>query len=165
VIAFLISWLFLSESPVSAYEQIRHDFQTILNSTEKTARFISKHHHRKEALSMAYLSAAEAMMAEEVFNPYTKYRHFTNGTKQLDDLINKNQQNIEMRFLRLMIQKESPSFLGYRDDIGDDLNAFCTHFSSYRVCGSEYKTYMKNILIDMFREDRLYFTRLNKLEA
>lgn len=165
MIAFILSWLLFTDPPLNKFEQMRNDFQSVLISSEKTAGFISKYKQQKEVLSRAYLAAAEAMLAEVVFNPYSKYRHFSNGTEQLDALIKQNQQNIEMRFLRMMIQIEAPSFLGYKNEINEDLNAFCAYFSIYEGCGAEYKKYMKSILIGMMSESPNYCVRLNKLEA
>ena len=51
-----------------------------------------------------------------------KYESFTKGKKQLESIIKKYPDNIELHFLRLTIQDNLPSFLGYDDNISEDKN-------------------------------------------
>ena len=60
------------------------------------------------------------LKAKEYYNPYKKYEAFSEGKKQLELLITKNPNSIELRFLRLTIQDNLPSFLGYDDNITED---------------------------------------------
>ena len=45
---------------------------------------------------------------------------FRQGRKQLDAEITKDNENAELRFLRLMIQEHAPGILGYRDSLQKD---------------------------------------------
>ena len=45
---------------------------------------------------------------------------FKDGHKKLQAAINKDEDNAEYRFLRLMIQENAPGFLGYKDDLKKD---------------------------------------------
>ncbi|MBI35146.1 MAG: hypothetical protein CMP67_07270 [Flavobacteriales bacterium] len=60
------------------------------------------------------------LKAKEYYNPYKKYEAFSEGKKQLELLITKNPNSIELRFLRLTIQDNLPGFLGYDDNITED---------------------------------------------
>lgn len=71
-------------------------------------------------VSRAYFGASKAMMAQYSFSPIKKYKLFIAGTKQIEQsiVIHKEVENI---YLRLLIQLNSPRFLGYSDNIQNDL--------------------------------------------
>ena len=48
-------------------------------------------------------------------NPFYKLYLFKKGHELLEDAIKADPDNIEFRFLRLMIQENAPGFLGYND--------------------------------------------------
>ena len=60
------------------------------------------------------------LKAKKSYNPYKKYESFNKGKKQLELLIKKYPDNVELHFLRLTIQDHSPIFLGYNDKIEID---------------------------------------------
>lgn len=49
-----------------------------------------------------------------------KLNLFKAGHKKLEKAINSNKDNTEYRFLRLIIQENSPKILGYKDQIDED---------------------------------------------
>lgn len=69
---------------------------------------------------LGYKAAATMVMANHVFNPLTKLSHFNQGRKELDALLKVNALNHELRYLRLSIQLNAPSFLGYSGQIAED---------------------------------------------
>ncbi|MDC1211994.1 hypothetical protein N8Z73_00795 [bacterium] len=74
----------------------------------------------KSTTNRAYLGAAKALMAEVVSNPYTKLSYFNDGKKLIDQAIKMDPKNAELRYLRFMIQQNTPDFLNYSDDINAD---------------------------------------------
>ena len=60
------------------------------------------------------------LKAKDFFNPFRKYDAFVEGKKQLESLIKKYTNNLELRFLRLTIQENLPDFLGYNEQIDID---------------------------------------------
>ncbi len=69
---------------------------------------------------MAYKAVATMMMAKFVFNPYIKLSKFNEGKRLLDKSVSSDEKNIETRFLRFVVQTNSPQFLGYNTDISND---------------------------------------------
>ena len=67
-----------------------------------------------------YIAVAYMIEAKHVYNPSTKLSYFNKGKLQLDNSIIKDPQNIELRFLRLCMQLNAPSFLGYNNQIKTD---------------------------------------------
>jgi hypothetical protein len=60
------------------------------------------------------------LKADYYVNPFKKWDSFKKGKEQLDAIISKNKRNIELRFLRLTIQDNLPSFLNYDKNIKED---------------------------------------------
>jgi hypothetical protein len=74
----------------------------------------------------SYKSVCHSAMAQFVFSPYTKYKMFHEGKKQLEIAI-LTQASVENIFLRLIVQLNTPSFLGYSSDIESDLKFLQTN--------------------------------------
>lgn len=71
-------------------------------------------------LLLGYKGAVEMGMARHASNPFKKMGYFSKGKEHLDDAINRDTADIELRFLRLTIQVNLPSFLGYSGNIESD---------------------------------------------
>lgn len=69
---------------------------------------------------MGYKSMSHFLACYHSYNPYTKYKYFLSGKELMESAIGKYPDNIELRFLRLTIQLNVPSFLGYSDKISED---------------------------------------------
>ena len=73
-------------------------------------------------LLLGYKGAVEMGMARHASNPFKKMGFFSKGKEHLDNAINQDTSDIELRFLRLTIQVNLPSFLGYSSNIESDKN-------------------------------------------
>ncbi len=71
---------------------------------------------------VCYKGAAQMIAAKYQINPFSKLNSFNKGKKMIEAAITRNPNCIEMRFLRLSIQKNLPSFLGYNNNIVGDKN-------------------------------------------
>lgn len=69
---------------------------------------------------LGYQGVAEAMMADRVLNPWKKYQHFVAGTETLERALKIEPNNLELRFLRFLVQSKSPRFLGYYSKLEKD---------------------------------------------
>lgn len=57
-----------------------------------------------------------------------KLNLFKEGSKKLESAISKDTGNTEYRFLRLMIQENAPSILGYKNNIREDSDLVRQHY-------------------------------------
>lgn len=71
-------------------------------------------------LELAYLGALETIWAKYASNPFSKLGTFYNGKEKIETAVKKAPDNLEIRYLRLSIQKSAPGFLGYDDNIKTD---------------------------------------------
>jgi len=74
----------------------------------------------KNPLFLGYKGCAHMIMAKHVSGPFTKLSYFKKGKNMLERPIQADSHNIELRFLRLTIQKNAPALLGYNGDIKAD---------------------------------------------
>lgn len=74
----------------------------------------------EDPFSMAYKGMSQLMICFHSYNPYTKFKYFLKGKESLEEAIRKDPDNIEYRFLRLSVQLNTPSFLGYSSNINED---------------------------------------------
>lgn len=76
--------------------------------------------HIESNVHLAYLGAFQAIMANHVFSPLEKLSTFNQGRKNIDKAVQQSPLDPEIRFVRLSIQKNSPAFLGYNNQIDED---------------------------------------------
>lgn len=74
----------------------------------------------QSAFVIGYAGATKMIMAKHVFNPITKLNYFNAGKKMLNKAIAKDNNNVELVFLRYATQVSAPSILGYTSNINTD---------------------------------------------
>lgn len=105
------------------------------------------------ALLTGYKGAAIMMEANHVFNPITKLSRFKKGKQLLEYAIKLDGTNVELRYIRLTIQTNVPSILGYSNAIEIDKkvimnelellkdkdlrNRMISYLTQAKVCNSE----------------------------
>ena len=95
---------------------------------------------------ISYNIVGEIMMIKYEMNPYKKLKEFNFLTNKIDSIISKNSKNVELRMLRYSIQKKSPFFLRYIDNINSDLTYIKQNLNTLTVNEIEYiNTVLKRI--------------------
>ena len=95
---------------VFKYDSVCTDLYQRIDSTD-----VSSH-----VLLTGYKGSLCMGMALHHINPFKKMSFFGDGKKLLEESISREPQNLELRFLRLTIQTNLPSFLGYSDNKESD---------------------------------------------
>lgn len=91
-----------------------------LSSEKVEKQFIEKYETSSDPSIQAYVLAIRMKQIEYMYNPVTMISLFKKYTKELEAMAAQNPKNIHIRYIRLLIQEKSPSFLGYNDDIPKD---------------------------------------------
>ena len=112
-------------------------------------------YNEHNALLMGYKASATMMMAQYVFNPFTKFSYFKKGKQMLEKAIQVDSKNIELRFLRFSTQTNIPSFLGYDEHIDED-KTFLLNSLSFMT-----DTSLKEMIIPALVKSK-YLTALEK---
>lgn len=73
-----------------------------------------------QAVLMAYTGMYHMLAARDHVNPISKWSSFRKGKNLMDDAVERDNNNLEIRLLRLSAQLSVPSFLGYNNNIEAD---------------------------------------------
>lgn len=117
---FISSILFLN---VSILDEVRANYNNLVSDKELCEKMILELEETKNnsAIHLAYLGGLQAIWANHVFSPISKLKTFNKGKKNIEKAIEKEPDNVELRFIRLSVQKNAPSFLGYQSNIKEDI--------------------------------------------
>lgn len=85
----------------------------------------------ERALFKGYLGVATMMRARITGNPLKKWYFFNKGKVLLERAIDNKPDQVELRFLRLSVQKELPVILDYRSSIKNDCTFIVHHISDF----------------------------------
>ena len=97
--------------------------------------------YTNSSLLQAYKGAASTINADCLRSPAKKLKSFKQGRELLDQAIEKEPDNPEIRFIRYMVQDGAPAFLNY-DDRDADLQIW---FDYYSVNANEPATFTKKM--------------------
>jgi hypothetical protein len=123
-------------------DQIRSTFFSITNESQLT-NYIELCDSSNCKESEFYKSVAIMWKAEYTYWPHQKYALFTEGKNMLEDLIKEYPNNTELRFLRYIVQVNTPRFLGYKDNINNDLS-----FINSNLTKEDYSNSHKELILE-----------------
>ncbi|WP_435262532.1 hypothetical protein [Tenacibaculum sp. nBUS_03] len=98
------------------YVQSYHAAKTKKQEVE----FINKYKSSSKISILGYVVSLEMKQAKYKFFPWKKLSIFNKGKKRLESLIKRHPDNIDLRYLRLVIQENIPSLLNYKLNIKED---------------------------------------------
>ncbi|MCS6833999.1 MAG: hypothetical protein NZ521_10530, partial [Flammeovirgaceae bacterium] len=103
----------------------------------------------KTTMQIAYEAAFEAFMAKKAWNPYDKLAHVDMSKRIFKQIVEKDPENIEYRFLRLSMNHHLPSFLQETRWLEEDKAKLYHHFTQPDLDGSlEWNAYILRFLLD-----------------
>lgn len=102
---------------------------------------------------VAYKGAVIALTAKYQKGAKLKGDTFKNGVNLIEYAVAQNSTNIEIRFVRLSIQQNSPKFLKYNNNIEVDKKFILKNFN--QIKSAELKEYLKGYILESenFTED------------
>ncbi len=102
---------------------------------------------------VAYKGAVIALTAKYQKGAKLKGDTFKNGVNLIEYAVAQNSSNIEIRFVRLSIQQNSPKFLKYNNNIEVDKKFLLKNFN--QIKSAELKEYLKGYILESenFTED------------
>ncbi len=120
IIHTIILFLFIifCNAQTNNLDEIRRTYLESPQSVKNINKLISMcEGHKKDSTIYAYRAAANIMLIKYKYNPLNKLELFTDYSKKLDLIVINNLNNIEIRLLRYCLQKQSPRFLGYNNNL------------------------------------------------
>ena len=142
----LLFFLMLNSLEASVLSDVRNLFPKI-NSMDEADFHMKLLEKENDPVSKAYYAAMLFMKAKYVKFPMSKYNYFKKGKAALDQLIQENKSNVEMRYLRFVFQHELPDFLNYHSNIEEDFSAIIKGMENSDL-NTEFKyKILKNMLL------------------
>jgi hypothetical protein len=74
----------------------------------------------KSPLNVCYLGVVQALKAKHAWNPYYKVKYLKDSEKTIQVAVNREPDNMEIRFMRFSIEHNVPGFLGYNKHLAVD---------------------------------------------
>lgn len=131
--------------PSSDLNEIRREFKNASENKSNAETFyelIQSKEYSEEVLYTAYDGASEIILSKYLESNMEKLKYFKRGAKKIEKAVDQDSTNIEIRFIRLVIQMNTPEFLNYNKNIDEDKNYLLGHYSkssnSVRKMISEY---------------------------
>lgn len=146
ILISVVLGVFLFSGPT--LEKVREAFRKAEETMEDAKAFnklMSKKLDIDENLKIAYYGASETMMAKHGGSISERVALFKSGKGYIEIAIKNSPSNVEIRLVRLMIQHNAPSILGYHSNIEEDKAFIIKHFQSVPT---DLKNYMKKIARD-----------------
>ena len=131
---------------------IENTYRTKFHTSEHTKVFLNEMIQGASTsnpeIDLAYKGVCQAMLAEHTYSPWSKWSYFNKGTSLVEESISVNGNLLENRYLRLLIQLNSPSFLGYNKNIKEDLDYILKNIKSTNQITKYWKEIFIKSLID-----------------
>lgn len=116
---FIIVTHLLSTSGIS---EVRRTYFLAVDNEDDTNQLLEMCEGNNDPVYMAYRGVAYTLKANYSYNPVKKLNYFEKGKQLIEKAVKKKTTNLEIRFLRLTVQKGAPSMLGYYSNIKRDKN-------------------------------------------
>ncbi|MBF0596127.1 hypothetical protein [Faecalibacter rhinopitheci] len=127
-----------------ALKEARINLTKAVDDDKTCSLMINKLTNHQNATEMAYLGAYYAISAQHQFLPTNKLKNFNKGKKLIEAAVLKDPTLSEVRYLRLLIQSQSPKFLGFHKSIETDQNFLCQNYKN--ITNLDLKNKINNLL-------------------
>lgn len=144
----LIIGLFILASNLNIVE-VRKNYKDAVTSQSKVDSFneslknVTKNDDKR---LVAYKGAAIALAARFLKGAKQKNETFKSGVELVEFAIDNKPLDMEVRFVRLSIQQNSPKFLGYNKEIEGDKNYILTNYNTIR--SKKFKKYLGSYIFE-----------------
>ena len=103
-------------------ESLRDDYIRALKDVEVVEEVYNRFSkvENPSAKILAYRGALEAIMTKTTWNFFKKMDYLRKSEKSFAKAVEKAPESVEVRFMRMAVQYEIPSYLGFSDDIPKD---------------------------------------------
>jgi hypothetical protein len=145
ILSIFLSLFFTIGEQCTPIRTVRREYHKIENK-EDLAHFISitKKNEKCNKIKPYYASAVMQQAKYAVW-PGKKLKYFKEGKNLLEAFIEKNNEHIEAKYIRVLVQNNTPSFLNYDDNIQEDITFILKNIDDYKIDESYKKLILKNV--------------------
>lgn len=125
---------------------IRDDFHNGENSHDSLIDIINNDSYAQTAVTKAYKGLCETMLANHSIWPVAKLNYFLRGKIRIEESVIADPENAEIRYIRLLVQLNAPSWLGYNQNIESDFAYFIKNVTLLSLSDQMQMTFVSNLL-------------------
>lgn len=139
----LLIVLFLSSGSLT---EIRNLYSNVTDSKSKQQDFIAymEKTDTKKPVFQAYKGASLILQSKNATDKNNKKQLFVKGAELIDESVNKEPENIEIRLIRLSVQENIPKALKYNSNISEDVALIQKNIDSTK--DAELKLYVQQYI-------------------
>lgn len=141
---YLFLCVFPPDGDCDKMNSIRMEFHKP-NNKEKIIKLIKSCNQDKCHKTVPYKAVAIMQQAKYEWSPFQKFHHFLEGKKLLENYIHQNPDDIEGRYTRFLAQKNTPFFLGYKNNMESDKRYILENITASNLPTTYQKIILKNI--------------------
>lgn len=124
--------------------EIRKQYHRIQSKSELNG-FIGLLEKTDCQLCEPYLASAIMQKAKYAFLPTSKLSYFKKGKNRLEEYIQLYPESVEARYVRVLVQSEIPSFLGYNGEMKSDIQFIQSRIGKSGLPEDYQKLILKNV--------------------
>jgi hypothetical protein len=135
VLFFLLLLMMEKQILATDLTYIRNLFFEASQSKQKTDMMMQtllKAEDKSKPILRGYTGMTYMLLAKHGFNFVARYNNFQKGKEMLEKAIYEDKNNVELRFLRLSVQMNVPTFLNYSKEIENDKAFIRMHYTSIK---------------------------------
>lgn len=118
--------------PSNDLTEIRKGFKDASKNEQNAKAFyeiVQSKEYTDEVLYTAYDGASEVILSKYLDSNMEKLKYFKDGAEKIEKAVEEDSSNSEIRFVRLVIQMNTPDFLNYDENIDEDKEFLLGHYS------------------------------------
>ncbi|MFD2822401.1 hypothetical protein ACFS5M_01890 [Lacinutrix iliipiscaria] len=135
------------------FDAVRDAYKVAANDKTKVESFhklLSKVNKEDNAVLIAYKGASIALLAKHAKTIKEKKEGFIEGVSFIEYAIEKSPDIIEVRFVRLSIQENSPKLLKYKSNLEEDKQFLLAQFKNIKF------PHLKNHIKDYISQSKVF---------
>ena len=133
-----------------------------VDSLKRADFFIDQLKKEPSAEAKGYMATMLFLKSRIYKFPFKKMSFFNRGKTLLEESIDENPSNLELRYLRYSIQNKAPDFLGYNNWVMQDLEFIKNNIDQIQISNNIKVIILKNILLynDVNLQDKVIFEKI-----
>lgn len=143
-----IAFFVFSVGNAQDLKDIRSEYPKAMQSAEFTAEFDGNFKNidsSNKAVLVAYKGAVSTLKAKFAKSRSDKKEFFKEGVSLIESAVKAEPSNIEIRYIRMSVQENSPKFLGYHKNIEEDKQFILKNYAN--VSSKELKDGIKSFVL------------------
>ncbi|MGO3181408.1 MAG: hypothetical protein ACTIJ9_01105 [Aequorivita sp.] len=146
---FILCSLFVSlVASAQDLNEIRSQYREAVSSSETNIKLneeLSNVSSANNPTLSAYKGAALTLKAKYSKSKKEKKEFFKEGVSLIEEAVKADASNLEVRYLRLSVQENSPKFLGYHKNIEEDKELILDNYT--KLSSNELKEIIKDYVL------------------